>query len=400
MSLGIPAAEPTPGTFEQLRKLQLVADAALAHLGLDELFAELLPRIREILDAETCAVLLLDVEANELVARAAVGLEEEVERGVRIPVGLGFAGRIAAVRRSVRLDDVDHADILNPILREKGIKSMLGSPLISRGNVLGVIHVGTLTPRLFTDGDQELLELAAERFAQGIERALVHEKLLELDDLKRRFVALASHELRTPAAAVYGAAATLRHQKERLRDDQVESLIDILYTQSERLARLTEQLLDMSRLDASRIRLRPEEIELGAYLAALVHSLGPGTLVATELDIPEGLTVRSDREGLERIVGNLVMNAHRHGAPPVRLTARVQGEQLVLVVEDGGHGIGEELGASLFEPFHSGSSSRGGSGLGLSIAQLYAQALGGDLAYEAREPHGSRFVVTLPRSIA
>ena len=76
--------------------MQAVTDAALAHLALDDLFAVLLPRIREILEADTCAVLLVDEDANELVARAAVGIEEEVERGVRIPVGLGFAGRIAA----------------------------------------------------------------------------------------------------------------------------------------------------------------------------------------------------------------------------------------------------------------------------------------------------------------
>src|SRR5438132_9539557 len=85
----------------QLRKLQLVADAALAHLSLPELLDALLERVREILDADTCAVLLLDEQTNELVARAARGLEEEVRRGVRIPVGHGFAGRIAAERRPI-----------------------------------------------------------------------------------------------------------------------------------------------------------------------------------------------------------------------------------------------------------------------------------------------------------
>lgn len=84
------------------------------------------------LDADTCAVLLLDEERQELVARAAVGIEEEVERGVRIPYGRGFAGRVVAERRPVILDDVDHADVLNPILREKGIKSLLGVPLLVR----------------------------------------------------------------------------------------------------------------------------------------------------------------------------------------------------------------------------------------------------------------------------
>src|SRR5215210_6585966 len=127
---------------ERLQKLQRVTDAALAHLTLDDLLYELLDRSREILDADTCAILLLDEQANELVARAARGIEEEVEQGVRIPVGKGFAGKIAAERRPIVIEDVDHADILNPILREKGIRSLLGVPLLVEGRVIGVMHVG------------------------------------------------------------------------------------------------------------------------------------------------------------------------------------------------------------------------------------------------------------------
>src|SRR5439155_9047107 len=82
----------------RLRRLQLITDTALSHLRLDELLEALLGRTREMLDVDTCAVLLLDEKRQELVARAAVGLEEEVERGIRIPVGLGFAGRVAAER--------------------------------------------------------------------------------------------------------------------------------------------------------------------------------------------------------------------------------------------------------------------------------------------------------------
>src|SRR6266550_4157157 len=128
----------------RLERVQAVTDIALAHLDLDELLPVLLPRIRDILRTETCALLLLDEEQDELVARAAVGLEEEVERGVRIPLGKGFAGRIAATGRPVVLDDVAEADIVNPILVEKGIRSMLGVPLLVQARAIGVLHVGTL----------------------------------------------------------------------------------------------------------------------------------------------------------------------------------------------------------------------------------------------------------------
>src|SRR6185312_8330093 len=136
---------------------------------LDELLSTLLDRIRTLLDVDTAAVLLLEDGEDELVARAAVGIEEEVEQGVRIPIGVGFAGRVAAEREPVILDDVDHADVRNPILREKGVKSLLGVPLLARGVVIGVLHVGSLTPRRFTEEEATLLRLAADRAAAGIE---------------------------------------------------------------------------------------------------------------------------------------------------------------------------------------------------------------------------------------
>ena len=96
---------------------------------------------------------------------------------MRIPLGRGFAGRVAAQRRAIFIEDIDHADIWNPILRERGIRSLLGVPLLSEGAVIGVLHVGTLTPRVFTTDDAELLQLAADRAATTIDRArLFHQR--------------------------------------------------------------------------------------------------------------------------------------------------------------------------------------------------------------------------------
>ncbi len=174
------------GHEDQLRRIQSVADAALAHLELDELLDELLIRIRDALGSDTAAFLLLDEATDELVARAARGLEEAVERGTRIPMGLGFAGRVAAERRTIDIEDVDHADVLNPILREKGIKSLLGAPLLVGGRVIGVVHVGTLTPRQFTEQEAELLQLVADRAALAIEHGRLFESERALADRLRR----------------------------------------------------------------------------------------------------------------------------------------------------------------------------------------------------------------------
>jgi phosphoserine phosphatase RsbU/P len=142
---------------ERLRDLETVTDSALSYLPLEELLPELLRRVVDILEADTAAILLLEDDGATLAARAAQGLEEEVRRGVRIPVGRGFAGRIAATREPVRIADVATADIANPILRERGLKSLLGVPLLVEGSVIGVLHVGTLKPRDFSDDDVQVL---------------------------------------------------------------------------------------------------------------------------------------------------------------------------------------------------------------------------------------------------
>ena len=175
------AREQAEEAVAELRALQALSDAALGHLDLDDMLAELLDRLRGALSANTAAILLLDPESDELVARAARGLEEEVERGVRIPVGRGFAGRIAGERRVVHIADLDHADVVNPILREKGIKSLLGAPLIAGGDIVGVVHVGTLHLRAFTPAEARLLQVAADRIAMALEHArLVREHTVAL----------------------------------------------------------------------------------------------------------------------------------------------------------------------------------------------------------------------------
>jgi serine phosphatase RsbU (regulator of sigma subunit)/anti-sigma regulatory factor (Ser/Thr protein kinase) len=159
-------------SVEHLRKLQSVTDAALAYLTVDQLLDELLIRVRDALTTDTAAILVFDAARGELVARAAKGLEEEVRQGVRIPLGAGFAGTIAATRRPVSIHQIDHTNVVNPILLEKGIQSLLGVPLVTQGRLLGVLHVGTLTNRRFTSEDEELLQLVGDRVALALHVAL------------------------------------------------------------------------------------------------------------------------------------------------------------------------------------------------------------------------------------
>ncbi len=155
----------------ELRRVQAITDAALSHFDPQEFLDELVDRVKEALGADTSVVLLLERGSGRLAATAASGLEDEVRQGIRIPVGQGFAGRVAAERRPVIIDDVSARNVINPILLERGVRSLIGVPLVAEGEVIGVIHVGTLTPRRFTDQDAGLLQLAADRAGMAV-RAL------------------------------------------------------------------------------------------------------------------------------------------------------------------------------------------------------------------------------------
>ena len=159
--------------LQRLGDVHRVTEAALAYLDLEDLLDELLSRTQEILRADTAAVLLLEDDGRTLAARAAKGLEEEVERGFRLPIGRGFAGRVAASRAPVVIPDLDHSPVtvVNPLMQEKRVRSLLGVPLIVGGELIGVLHVGSLSPREFTEGDVDLLQLVADRVALSIEHS-------------------------------------------------------------------------------------------------------------------------------------------------------------------------------------------------------------------------------------
>jgi signal transduction histidine kinase len=378
----------------RLENILAVTDAALEDLNVNELLAELLVRIRKILSADTGAILLLDERRENLVARAAVGLEEEVERGVQIPVGRGFAGRIAAEGQPIVLEDVGRADIYNPLLREKGIKSLLGAPLLARGNPIGVVHVGTLQPRKFTPEDVHLLQLVAERAGLVIERSRVHEDILRLDQLKLDFVAIASHELRTPATSVYGIVATLRERGDSLPAAQREQLQEVLWEQADRLRQLIEQLLDLSRLDARAHIIDPRRLSVRTVVDDVVAALARHRPADVIVDVDSELDAVLDPVAFDRAFSNLLSNALRHGAPPVLVTAERRDRHLRVSVEDAGPGVPEELVPRLFDRFERGDDAPG-SGLGLAIAKAYAHAHGGDIVYDAGT-RGARFLLVIP----
>jgi signal transduction histidine kinase len=267
------------------------------------------------------------------------------------------------------------------------------------------VHTSPYAP-FFGDDEFRVLRTLGAMTGLALDRARLyaqeHESRVALeraDELKSNFIALAAHELRTPVTTVLGTVQTLHRLEGRLSPEQERELKAALETQSERMALLVEQLLDLSRLDADAIEIHPESVRVQERLRQLVQDAAGPKQDADEVQVKEDFEASLDVMVLERVVGNLVTNALRYGNPPVVVTATRSDHHVRIAVEDHGRGVDPDFVPDLFERFARSDSSRAlakGTGLGLAIARAYARAHHGDLFYEPLEPHGARFELVLP----
>jgi signal transduction histidine kinase len=308
-----------------------------------------------------------------------------------------FQAALSTGRAAFVEEPAGGGDVPEEIARGFGIGSFVIVPLVSDGRCLGFMTCDERGETFSLDpAEVDLLTTFGTLIAAFLERAIEHGELRRLNELKSQFAALASHELRTPVAAIYGAVRTLDERGQELSADQQAELRRMLSQQSKRLFELVENLLDLSRLEADSLRVSPVEIDVPERLAEIVDAVFDGD---TEVNVvvPEGLRAVVDAQAFDRILSNLLTNAVRHGAPPFFVSvARTKGE-LSVTIEDRGSGVAEEFVGSLFERFTRGATqSSEGAGLGLSIAQSYARAHGGTLTYQPATPQGASFRLILP----
>lgn len=231
------------------------------------------------------------------------------------------------------------------------------------------------------------------------ESAAALERLQQLDERRSRFVTLAAHELRAPATVIHGISTTLA-QRDGLDARQVALLHDLLHEQTGRLVQLMDQLLDLSRLDEGAVPIERRRVRLRERIERLVAATAGSRAGEVEIRVDPELQASVDPNALDRIVGNLVSNALRYGHAPVCVAADRSDRHVRLTVEDRGPGVSPAFQPRLFERFARDTDASGGAGLGLSIAQQYAVAHGGQILYERGDPHGARFRVVLPAAAA
>ena len=265
------------------------------------------------------------------------------------------------------------------------------SPLREMVSAARAMAAGDYSLRVRATSADEVGELARAFNAMAAE-------LAEVDRGRRDLVANASHELRTPIAALQ---ATL----ENLVDGVVQPTPELLTTmlhQAERLATLVTQLLDLSRLESGAIPLQVRRFEVAELLDAAVDE---ARLQATDATVvvdvaPPGLEAEGDVERLHQVVANLLANALRHSPPggTVTVRGRANGTGLELEIRDEGSGIPPGEAQRVFERFYRADKARsdGGAGLGLAIARWIVELHGGSVRPETGEPSGCRMVVELP----
>jgi PAS domain S-box-containing protein len=225
----------------------------------------------------------------------------------------------------------------------------------------------------------------------------------ELEQAKSDFIATVSHELRTPMTAVYGAARTLLRPDVDLSDEQRSELLEMIATQSERLAQITEEVLLASRLDRGEVAVEQDRVDVAELARRTVETMQPHISVAVTLAAPREAFATGDRDRIEQILINLLDNAAKYSPNGGGITVSVSetAEHVELAVTDEGVGIAPAEQEAIFEKFYRVdphlSQTPGGTGLGLYISRELAHRMGGEIAVESQPGNGSTFVLELPR---
>jgi len=400
----------------RLQAIEHVTEVGLSHLSFERLRQELLERVAEAVSADVVVVLMK--EGDELVPTASRGFDEGAEQSLGMPISSGFVGRVVSEARSIAIGDVGPDTVLNPTLRARGIRSLLGVPLVTQGEVRGVLYVGSLQPRAYTADDADLLQLVADRVALNIERAqLIEAEHVARADaataettarLREQFLGITAHELKTPLTVVHGYALMLKRAIERdtLNPAVLRSAIDEITTHSSRLDSLINDLLETSRIHEGRMTLDIAPMDLAQLVHDVVRRFVEGPEASAShtilVEAAEPVEGEWDIGRLDQVLTNLVSNAIKYSPDGGKVLVSVHNTEMgaELRVSDEGVGIPSSAQADLFQPFsrvRSNERFSGGIGLGLFLSAQFVRRHGGTITVESEVGRGSTFIVELPR---
>jgi signal transduction histidine kinase len=370
------------------RALRSMAEAITRHLGYEGL-----------------AIYMVD--EDRLRCRAARGLASSMAGKTR-ELGEGLVGRVAATARPGLVPKSTPPGEIVP----EGVCCAMAAPMQVGDLVVGVIEAHASQPDAF---DPEALE-ALTRLAQQVgvvafqavllaERGETVRRLQELDQMRSEFVAITSHELRTPITSIRGFARTLAERLDQISDEEAREFLSVIDAQSERLARLVNDLLVVSRIEARRLEFKLQDVEVKAFLGRVGASFDANGRV--ELLTPDGsVTAKFDPDRVEQVLHNLLDNAVKFSAKDttVLLGANDLEESLEFIVADHGIGIPRDEIPYIFERFHQLGDpltrEQNGVGLGLYISKRIVDEMGGEIEVNSNVGDGTTFRIRLPHQPA
>jgi signal transduction histidine kinase len=331
---------------------------------------------------------------------------------IRIPIGEGVSGTIAATSKPRYIPDVPELMRSRPNVFKAvspGVVSYFGWPLILHGQPIGVVQIDAPQVDAFPSEIQTLVVAFAPVIAAAVQNALLFEKQREVmeklqtaDQLKKDFVSIVSHELRTPLTTILGFASTLADGADRLSTEVLRESAQRIFESGKSLQLLINDLLDLSELErrVSQIELGP--VELQHVVSKAIFEVGERTH-PIRVDIPEDLPPALADDGrVFQIVLQLISNAKRFSdeGASIDVSARSEGDEIILTVEDRGRGIASDMLANVFDPFFQVEDAQtraiGGLGIGLHLVREICVAMGASVDVQSEVGKSSTFTVRFP----
>ncbi len=402
---------PESPEAERSRLLLELSREVTTNLDLQQVLDTSLMALRRLLDFGGGAIQLIDGDA--LVAAATDPPATTEAMSVRIPVGQGVSGTIAATGEPCYIPDITEDRRVYPEGRAKGVsggvRAYFGVPLILHGRPIGVVQLDSPRIDAFDEKTRSLVLSFVPTIAAAVQNAQLFEREVamtaELRDLHRQrsdFLVMVSHELRTPLTTMSGMAQMLAERVGQLSPEEVATLADRIVVNGHRLRLLIEDLLDLSQLDQGRLEVICEPTSLTSVIQDGLREadLDPHP-VDSRID-PDLPLVHTDERRARQILSNLLTNAAKYSPPqaPISVTARRSATHVELDVTDRGAGIPAHLRDRIFEPFFQAEPAAtrgvGGLGVGLHLVRALCDAMGATVSLEDTSDQGSRFRVSFP----
>jgi len=384
--------------------------ALASSLDLDQAFSAFIRELRALVAFERVTLVLVEKGRAEVIAVAGRGTGRVFPPGSARPVAGSVLEEVLEGKLVYR-ESIDPPAYPEEVeLLSLGLRSRVLAPLQVGPRTIGMLGLVRAEANAFAPAELELLSLLGRLVATAVQNIRAYEaerstadELRRLSALRADFVSLVSHELRSPMSAVIGAARTLQGRWRELTPEQREAFLALIGDETSRLARLIDDVLDTSRIEAGTFSFTFSDVDLGELLrdviAAAEFAQDEVELTAEVGALPP---VRGDRERLRQVIQNLVDNAVKYSSAGgrVHVSATADDGHVLIDVADQGPGIPPEDRELIFEKFGRSSSgtAKPGSGLGLFIARSIAEAHGGTLGVDSVPARGSVFRLELPAS--